>query len=228
MVRKLTVKVVKIKHLTEEVIILTFNVPRDFNFESGQYLMFKMNDGKETKPRAYSILSPENEAGKIRFIIRLIPGGFASEIFRKTKINDTFDVEGPMGHFFFSKDCNTEHWFISGGCGIAPLYSIIKKYLPVFTNKKFFLLFSIKTRKDLFFHEELTKLQKKCPNFNYLPTLTQECWEGRIGRVQIHLPKDLSNKTFYICGNKDLVLDVRKLLVDNNVDPNNIKFERYS
>ena len=49
-----------------------------------------------------------------------------------------------------------------------------------------------------------------------------------MGHAQDHLGKDLQNKTFYICGLKDLVLETKELLLNKGVDSKNIKFERYN
>ena len=225
---KFTAKVIEKKNITPEIILLTLEVPIHFKFEPGQYLVFMINDGKETKPRPYSIFSYENENGKLRFIIKLISGGFASEVFRKMSVNDTFEVKGAMGHFTFVNEDNEEYWFIGCGCGLAPLYSMIKSNLDKFPEKKFVLLLSMKTKQDLLFYEELKAMEEKYTNFTFLPTLTREEWEGKSGRVQKYLPEDCSKKMFYICGVKELIFGTKDLLLEKGVAPERIKFERYS
>lgn len=212
--------------LTEDTIKLTLGVAKEFKFIPGQFVLFEMNKGQETKNRAYSIL--EGSLGKISFLIKLIKGGFSSEILRKLKKGDTLDFKGPFGHLVFnSHDQNKEIWFITAGCGLAPFYGMIKDNLAKCPNKKFVLLFSAKIRKGLLFEQEFRELAAVYPNFKYIPSLTQEKWAGKMGRVQKHLPKNLASKTFYICGIKELVQETKELLLSKGVNEQNIKSERY-
>jgi len=90
------------------------------------------------------------------------------------------------------------------------------------------MLFGSKYKKDLIFHNEFLELAEQNSNFIYIPSITREEWDGRTGRVQTHLPEDLKNKTFYICGLKKLVVETKDILVEKGVDAKNIKFERYN
>lgn len=216
-----TAKITSKEFITDDTIKLSITAPEDFSYEPGQFVMFKITKGEETKSRAYSILA--DEPAKLHFVIRLIPGGYASEEFRKCKVSDQFEVQGPFGVFTFDPNSSDNHWFIGCGCGIAPLYCIIKKYLPMHPNKKFTLLFGTKTKKDLYFYDELKELEKTHQNFTYLPTLTREEWSGKTGRIQKHLPENLQNKTFYICGLNELVNQTKDLLIDKGVESNKIK-----
>lgn len=221
-----TAKALKKEFITDDTIELTITAPEDFSYEPGQYMLFKIKKGEEAKSRAYSILG--SQKGKLHFAIRLLENGFASEKFRETKVGDSFEVKGPLGHLVFAPDSSDEHWFIGCGCGIAPLYCMLRKFLPKYPLKRFTLLFGTKKKKDLLFYGELKAWEKKHPNFTYLPTITREEWEGRTGRVQKHLPENLNNKTFYICGLKELVEETKELLIEKGVKPEKIKSERYS
>ncbi|HIG93126.1 TPA: hypothetical protein HA234_02925 [Candidatus Woesearchaeota archaeon] len=86
----------------------------------------------------------------------------------------------------------------------------------------------MRSKKDLFFYDEFRQLQQKYPQLVYLPTLSREQWEGKSGRVQTHLPTDLTGKTFYICGIKEVVLETKEYLLSRGVAPENIKGERYN
>ena len=221
--------VTKKENLTSEVILLSLKISEDFTFKAGQFVTIRINNGEESKLKSYSILSPPYQKGQLDLCIKIISGGFASEIFEKTAMGNEFELKGPFGHFIFDEESsNTEHVFLGAGTGLVPLYSMIKEHLPKHPNKKFTLIFGTKTQKDLLFHEELQQLENESSNFTYLPTLTREYWDGKSGRVQEHLGDNLKNKTFYICGLKELVLDTKGILVSKGVDLKNIKYERYS
>ncbi|PIN75191.1 hypothetical protein COV17_04215 [Candidatus Woesearchaeota archaeon CG10_big_fil_rev_8_21_14_0_10_36_11] len=226
-IQKFTSKVLSKEYLTENLILLSLDSPRDFTFEPGQFVMFTITKDGERKQRAYSILNSPSQKGRLDFAIKFIDGGFASEKFKTTKEQDKFELRGPFGHLAFAKS-SPEHWFIGCGCGIAPLHSIIVTYLSKYPKKKFVLLFSVKVKKELLFHDLFTNLEHENSNFTYIPTLTREEWEGKTGRVQHHLPHNMKNKTFYICGVTSLVEDTKKLLMLKGVDQKNIKSERYN
>lgn len=171
----------------------------------------------------------ETIGNNLGFIIKIIEGGFAGGKFKELKLGDKLEVKGPFGHFIFDeRSKNKEHWFIGCGCGLAPLYNIIIANLAKFPQRKFVLLFSVKTKQNLIFHGFLKELGKKHPNFEYIPTLTREEWAGRTGRVLEHLPEDVKHKTFYICGMNEMVSSVKEHLLTAGVKLKDIKFERYS
>lgn len=229
LVHSFTTTVLGNTKLTNDIILLSLSTPKDFSYRAGQFITLRIEKGEEFRLKSYSILSPSPENGKVDLCIKIIEGGFASEVFRKVKKGDTFQVKGPFGHFVFEEeDKNKEIWLIGGGTGVAPLYSMLKKHLATQKSKKFVLIFSVKEKKDLFLHEEFQQLAKKHLNFTYIPTLTREKWGGATGRVQVHLPADGENKTFYICGLKELVLETKEVLLKKGVALKNVKFERFS
>lgn len=171
-----TAEVIGKEQLTHDVIKLSIKVPQDFEYQPGQFITFMIEMDGEVKPRSYSILS--SESGRVDFAIKLIPDGFAGEVFRRVEVGDKFNVKGPLGHFTLNEN-SREHWLIGCGCGLAPLYCMLNVYLEKFPEHKFYLLFSVKFEKDLILHEELKELGRKYENFTYIPTLTREEWSGK-------------------------------------------------
>lgn len=220
-------KLLQKEKLSKDVFKLSFEFPKGFDYEPGQFVMIEVGED-EKKFRAYSILSIPSNKQSLDFCIKIIEGGFASKYFKECKENCEFVIKGPFGNFILDKSkLDKEQFFIASGTGITPFYSIIKKYIFKYPNTKFTLLVGAKFREDLLFFDELTELEKNYPNFNFIPTLTKENWDRNVGRVQNHI-KDISNKVFYICGLKELVLETKKLLESRGVDEDYIKLERYS
>ncbi|MBI2573343.1 hypothetical protein HYV86_05765 [Candidatus Woesearchaeota archaeon] len=223
------VEIIKKEFVTPDLILLDFTCPTGFMFQAGQFISLLMERGEERKPRSYSILNPPSQKDALRFAIKLVDDGFASEIFRTVKTGDVFTMRGPLGHFVLdSALADREHVFIGAGTGIAPFYSMLFEHLPKMPTTKFYLIFSAKNQQELLFHNEFLTLAKKYPHFVYTPTLTREQWSGKTGRVQQHLPKDASDKVFYICGLKDLVSETKQLLIERGASVEAIHFERYN
>ena len=226
-IHSFTGNVVDKRQLTNDVIVLSFDIPDDFSFKAGQFVTLFIEKDGERKPRSYSILNPPSKNG-LDLCIKIVKDGFASEIFDNCKIGDSFEIKGPLGHFVFDEeDTNPEVYFLCAGTGVTPFYSMVKEYLSK-TDRSFTLLFGVRIRENLFLADEFESLAKEFDNFTFQPVLSREEWDGRKGHVQDHLPEDCKNKTFYICGLKELVLETKEILSSRGVNPSNIKSERYS
>ncbi len=219
-----TSKLIKKEKLTEDTFKFTFEKPDYFVFEAGQFVNMKINKGTESKWRSYSILNKPSVKKFFELCIKIVSDGFASDVLNKTKTGDAYEFKGPFGHFKFEKS-DAEHWFLATGTGVVPFYSMINEHLE--DRKRMFLILGDKTEKNLLFHKEFEELSKNS-SFTYIPTVTREDWSGKKGRVQKHLPENISNKIFYICGLKDFVLETESLLLEKGVSRENIKKERYS
>ncbi len=224
---ELTATLKEKKFLTPDVLFLSFQVPETFPFQAGQYAIIKIMNGLEFRMKSYSILNPPSEKGKLDLCAKIIPGGFASEAFKIMERGTTISFRGPLGHLTIDETSN-EHWFIANGTGVVPFYSMLMEYVPTHPQQKFNLIFGVRSQEDLFLHQELTNLSHQNINFTYIPTLSRDAWEGSMGRVQAHLPQNMQNKTFYICGLKEMVLETQALLLEKGVLKERIRVERYT
>ena len=71
------------KHLTQDVMLLSFEITSPFTFDAGQYVIIKIIQDTDFRMKSYSILNPPSEKGKLELCAKLIPGGFASENTRR-------------------------------------------------------------------------------------------------------------------------------------------------
>ena len=144
-------KISKVKHLTEDVIILSLTPPEDFTFKAGQFVTLAITNKEGIKRmRSYSILNNPSKKNTLDLCIKLIPEGFASEIFKESKTGDEFNIKGPFGVFTFDKEAEVkEHCFIGTGTGIVPFYSMIHEWLDKLPEKKFTLIAGYKNKKNI-------------------------------------------------------------------------------
>lgn len=224
---ELTATLKEKKHLTSDVMFLSFAVPSSFSFQAGQYIIIKIMNGPEFRMKSYSILNPPSQKGKLNLCVKIISGGFASEAFTAMKLDEKISLRGPLGRLTFDESSD-EHWFICNGTGLTPFYSMLMEYVPTHPQKKCTLIFGVRSKKDLFLHQELQELADKNSHFTYIPTLSRDAWEGSMGRVQTHLPENMQDKTFYICGLKEMVLETQELLRSKGVAKEKIRMERYT
>ncbi len=225
-VREFMGTVVEKKNITKDLILFTLKVPKTFTFRAGQFIVLTITKENETRARAYSILSSPSQKGKLNFAVKIIPSGFASSVFEKMSLGHNFQVKGPFGDMILDQTTK-EHWFVCVGTGISGFYGLINDNLVKDPTLKLKLFYGARTKDNLLFHEEMSAWAKQYPHFEYIPTLTRENWDGKMGRVQQYLVGDLQGKTFYLCGLKEFVLETRELLLSRGVPSEKIKSEKF-
>jgi len=148
------------------------------NYTSGELVQLCMKPGLEgSVVRNYSVASWPDGTNKFELIITYLEGGAMSEyLFNEAKVGDEFIYRGPMGVFTLPDNLmDRDIYFVSTGSGISPFRSMIN-YL--YENKVPFknikLFFGTRTEDDIVYREEMEKIQKELPNFEFVPTLSRE------------------------------------------------------
>ena len=185
----------------------------EIKFPSGQLVQllakpYAPSEGGDSIKRNYSIASWADGTNRFELIITYLEGGKMSEyLFKEAKIGDEFVYKGPMGIFTLPDNLmDRDIYLVSTGSGISPFRSMINYiYENKIPFKSIKLFFGTRTESDLLYRDELEKIQKELPNFEYIPTLSQESKEGfREGHVHEHYLKlidESSEKPWvYFCG----------------------------
>jgi len=210
------------------------HVPR-FGFVPGQWLSLKTNkpDGEEIT-RAYSIASPPEDSNRFALCLNRVQDGFMSNFLCDLKQGAELQAQGPFGDFILRPPMR-DTIFIATGTGIAPFRSMLHWLLADpqrHENKKLWLVFGVRTERDLYYHDEFQKLSAAHPNFEYLPTLSRGGpeWQGLRGYVQTHVTAIVTGRTdmhAYICGLDKMVSTNRALLKELGWDRKSIRYEKY-
>jgi NAD(P)H-flavin reductase len=104
---------------------------------------------------------------------------------------------------------------------------------PRLRDRHIALLLGARTPDRLFYCEELERLAAERENFELWPTLTRANgdWAGRRGRVLMHLADALSEKPHstdvYVCGQPQMVSEVRAALLGAGLDEGALFYEEY-
>jgi len=199
----------------------TFEVPKDFTFLAGQFVMVSLigDEGKPIK-RAFSIASsPSSFTGKIELCVKILHDGRLSTRLAKLKLGDTVSMQGPYGKFFLEESSN-EKLFLAAGTGIAPLRSMIHNLVENGCTDKITLMFGFHCPKDHLYKKETEELLGKYPNLNLVPicsTPDENCGD-KIGHIQDHLDifTDGSSIDVYICGPPKMVSTTIPILLKLN------------
>lgn len=210
---------IKKTDLTPTVKCYTFQADDTFNFLPGQFVMLKQPGAEQKKARAFSIVGTPNTT-EISFIMKHFPEGHVSGYLAAADIGAILESAAPVGRFTLNAS-DTDRVFIATGTGIAPIMSFLiapQQTIPCTT------LFGVRSQSDLFWTDRLPP--------GSLITLSQpgEPWTGLTGRVTEHVPKLITehpNAAWYICGNPEMVKDVRTTLLSANIPTTSIHFEIY-
>jgi len=207
--------------------------PRAMEFRPGQFVQFKIPGTDEY--RAYSIASPPSLKHHTEFVVRLVPGGLCSTyMHRALQAGDRVYFRGPFGEFYLQEDSPRDIIAIAGGCGLAPMRSIINHLAEQGMPRKLTYFFGARTKTDLLFADELGELAREFPNFRYLPALSNptpaDKWDGEVGLVTQVAEKHLdeaSEKEAYLCGPPPMIDAAVRMLARNGVDPDRIHYDKF-
>jgi sulfite reductase subunit B len=170
-------------------------------YEPGQFLMVSLLGYGEAP---FTFASMPNRDGRFEVSVRRV--GTLTDALHQLKEKDIVGVRGPYGNTFpLDKIKNKNLLFVAGGCGIAPLRSLIQY---VFKNRKNYgkveIIYGCRRPKDRFYKAEMESWQKM-PDTDIYLTVDEpdEKWGGACGVVCVLFPKiKLSPKTtlVFLCG----------------------------
>lgn len=205
--------------------------PAEFHYKAGQFVTVPV---AEKTLRSYSIASPARDPKSFLLIVDVSPRGPGSLYFEKLKEGDAVDFQGPYGAFWVKPDSEPSLLFVGTGTGIAPIRGMLHEIFDQGgEDRPISLFYGVRHREDLLFHDEFQQMAAEHKNFRYLPTLSQPApgtWDGMVGRVTAHLPhylKGVEGTTAFLCGSKEMLKDVRELLMARGMDRKKIKQEQF-
>ncbi len=229
------------KQLAGDVWQFVFNMeePKELNFQAGQYLMLALGEQK----RSYSLASPESRRNSFELVIKLIPGGLASEYLRKLEIGNFAFFQGPVGNFAL-KNTAKPKILLATGVGIAPVRSQVASYLEKQGQAEILIFWGLKTKEDIYFLDEFEALLKNHPNFNFWFCLDQE--EKFLGLDPDHFRRgrvdqgfeeyikekrlkqnDLDDFEYYLCGGRENVESIKQFLETKKIPSSQIFFDKF-
>ncbi|MHC4983130.1 MAG: FAD-binding oxidoreductase [Planctomycetota bacterium] len=208
--------------------------PREIDFHPGQYVQIRLPGGEEMIYRAYSISSSPDNRREIELLVRLVPGGLGSTYLHSLRVGDEVTFIGPYGEFELDEDLETEIICVGGGCGLAPMRSILKHTAQVAPHRNCWLFFGARTHEDLMYLAEFKKLAEKMPNLRVHYALSEPKkspdWAGETGHIHSvvarHLPKGKKRQAF-VCGPPVMVEATLRVLQEKEVSEEQIFHDEF-
>lgn len=229
-------KVINIENETLDTRRFWIEVPEleVFDFKPGQFVTLDLpiHEKPNKRWRSYSIASWPDGTNIFELLIVLNPNGAGTPyLFNEIEVGSELVFRGAQGVFTLPDNLDKDLYLICTGTGIAPFRSMVnyinKNRIP---HQAINLIYGCRKRGNLLYFEELIELQNSLKQFNYIPTLSREEWDGKKGYVH-HVYEELCSSKpdaiFYLCGWKDMIDEAKERIQKIGYDKKNIHFEIY-
>jgi NAD(P)H-flavin reductase len=209
--------------------------PTNFQFKAGQFVMLHVPQEGSAKAalRAYSIASTHHRQNGFQLIFKYVENGLASKFVWGLEEGATVHFTGPFGKVFFKEPPTEQIVFLNTGSGVAQHLAFLLSHAADYPDIRYRLFFGVRNENDIYYEKQLQEMKIKWPNFEYEYILSRpsEKWSGRKGYVH-HFLEELDYSkiptTFYLCGNGQMIKDVKKLLIEEkNFPPTHILSEAF-
>jgi NAD(P)H-flavin reductase/NAD-dependent dihydropyrimidine dehydrogenase PreA subunit len=185
----------------------------------------------EDECRAYSIASSHN-GEFFELYIDIFQGGNGATFFKNLKKGEIVEAAMPFGKFVYEPK-NTPLLLVGSVIGISPLKAILEQELTKDkTARPIKLLFQVWDEEDKFLTEFLNDYAEKNSNFSYEIIKANPELCAVTGGLSIQ--KYLQETDFitpevdaYICGSKELIKSIERILFDKGAFWRNIFYESF-
>jgi len=222
-----------IKNETHDVKTFRLAPEESIDFTPGQYCLVSIagsskHEGTE-KPFTYAS-SPT--ADYVELTVKKI--GEFTKALHELEVGDSLILDGPRGKSLnFDETIEEDVVFLAGGSGITPFMSAIRYAIRRNLENKMTLIFSNRTEEDIIYIEELDEVNRR-EGFRIVNTLTDswpQDWKGETGYIDRAMLEKYVNeackKIWYICGPPPMIDSMEKLLAEENVPGEKIRYEKW-
>ncbi len=200
-----------------------------------QFITFFRDRGLPVEEHHWTISSSPTQKGYVTSTIKAL-GDFTATI-KDTRPGDTAAVQAPFGRFSYALHPEEKELvFTAGGIGITPLMSMLRHMRDTEDSRSVLLLYGNPDADAIVFRDELEQIEAgNHPRLNVVHVLTDpgEDWTGERGiidgeKIERYCGRDLSSKTFYVCGPPPLIKGVVSALQEMSVSHHQIRVEIFS
>lgn len=193
--------------------------PASFKFAAGQFVMLHVPQQPKAALRAYSIASDERDESGFRLLFKFVEGGLASKFVWNFKGDEVLHFTGPFGRVFFKEPPSPLIIMLNTGTGVSQHFSYLVSKAEKYPQVQFRMFFGVRNEPEIYYQKQLAELTQKFPNFKFEYVLSRpsEQWPGKKGYVQNFIGEfDYlhTDTTFYLCGNGNMIKDVKKKLLE--------------
>lgn len=238
-------KVKDVRQETADCVSVALEIPSDltetFRFAPGQYLTFRKHMDDAEIRRSYSICASPSD-NELRVAIKKVEGGkFSTHANVGLKPGEVLDVMPPLGKFSPRKTekAHKNYLAFAAGSGITPIMSIMKSVLETEPGSTFTLIYGNRNRNTIIFRETIEGLKNKyMQRLRVYHILSRELMDIPLfnGRIDAQKCRDFCDTLIdinsideaFICGPEDMILSVRKELIDMGIPSAHVHIELFT
>jgi len=205
-------------------LVFAMRDPPHLPFQAGQFVSLHIGNDAAGVPlkRSYSIASPSSAGDRLRFIIRAIPEGTATDFLLNLPVGAEVRMTGPHGFFVLDSAHPGDTVFGATGTGLAAVLPMLGELVHRPIEGRRLLFWGARHESDLFARAEIEELCRQAKvELRIFLTAPPAHWEGGQGRItpaMVDLLPTLRSPTFYLVGNGAMIVDTKKALVALGVD----------
>jgi propane monooxygenase reductase subunit len=225
-----------IEPLTHDISRLELKLvdPPEMAFNPGQYVDITIPDTETT--RAFSMANTPTTDDRLEFMIKIYEGGrFSGLLKERLEVGDALQIKGPYGVFMLRQHSDADIIFIGGGAGMAPIWSLLTSMAENDIQRKATYFYGARTRKDLFYLDEMCELGERLENFTFVPALSEpgedDEWDGETGLITDVVDRmvdDLSDHEAYLCGPPPMIDAAIETLQSKGCGEARIFFDKFT
>lgn len=218
-----SVKILDTEYLNDDIKRFVIEKPAGYTFIPGQSVWVSINSPElrlERRPFSFTGL---NKWEHLELIIKIYANheGVTSKL-DKLGVGAGLLISQPWGTIQYQGD----GVFIAAGSGITPFVAILRQLKEDGHIGGDSLIFSNKMKDDLILDQELTDILGE----KYFKVFTRQNVMGfRENRIdQYYLKENIRNfnQHFYVCGPRQFVEDIMKMLAELGINPQTLVFEK--
>lgn len=206
--------------------------PNQLEFIAGQYISVAIGGGER---RAYSIASTPATQHAVDLLVDIEPGGKGSTFIKNLKPGDGVEFLAPLGRFVLQQAQDEEQklLFVATGSGIAPFKSMIFDLLEDKKDQReIWLLWGLRKVEEMFWEDDWRQINEFYANFHYRLMISRPpgMWPLVAGHVEAELNDVALSAEWgvYLCGNKEMIAEVEKIVQNKGVLIDKIHKEQYA
>ena len=220
----------RIQPVARDTVLYTLDLAAPLPFTAGQFVNLAVPDAEPRGERSYSVYSDPLDERRIELCVKLLAGGAASTWLSARRAGDEATVRGPFGAFTLDPGDDAV-FMVATATGLAPFRAMLAQAARERSQRPFRLYFGVREEADLFAIEDLQRWKGEMRSFDYELCLSRAPadWHGWRGRVTGAVARDHVPGTgrWYLCGNTQMVEDVRALLRERGQERKAIRVEKY-
>lgn len=211
---RLPARVLAVDKLSPRIARVRLDPAERLDYRPGQFLNLFRSDGLV---RSYSIASiPQTEEFLELHVARIDGGRMSNWIHHELQADEHLEISAPLGDCYYQPGQPGQPLLLIGtGCGLAPLYGIIRDALHNGHEGPIWVYHGSRDRDGLYLIDELHELAHDYSNFYYQPCLSGEdevegmaC--GRVNDIVFKHHTSLKSWRVFLCGHPDMVTQSKK------------------